>query len=227
MLTLKINNLKVTLTGNCPDRICYILYPLDILDRWMIEAAKRFAVSIAVVTQIDWDNQLTPWKATGIPAGTPDFAGEASRFLTLLQESVIPQVERQLNMSSEVERTLAGVSLSGLFTLWQWLKCDGFTNIMSLSGSFWYDGFVDWVKAQSIPAKKGRAYFLLGDKESQSRVPQFRKILTDTTEIVDFLSSKGINDYFEIVPGNHYQYGEQRLDRAFSWIYVNPGTATI
>ena len=92
---------------------------------------------------------------------------------------------------------------------------------MSLSGSFWYDGFVDWVKAQSIPAKKGRAYFLLGDKESQSRVPQFRKILTDTTEIVDFLSSKGINDFFEIVPGNHYQYGEQRLDRAFSWIYGN------
>lgn len=80
MLTLKINNLKVTVTGNCPNRICYILYPLDILDRWMIEAAKRFAVSIAVVTQIGWDNQLTPWKATGIPAGTPDFAGEASRF---------------------------------------------------------------------------------------------------------------------------------------------------
>lgn len=221
MLRLKINNLKVTVVKAGSDRICYILYPLDILDRWMNDTAKRFGVSIAVVTQIDWDNQLTPWKATGVPAGTPDFAGVAARFLSLLRESVIPQVERQLDMSPDVERTLAGVSLSGLFALWQWLRCDEFTNIMSLSGSFWYDGFVEWVKSHTVPAKKGRAYFLLGDKECRSDVPQFREIQTDTVEIVDFLASQGINDFFEIVPGNHYQYGEQRLDRAFSWIYGN------
>lgn len=42
-------------------------------------------------------------------------------------------------MSHGIE--MAGVSLSGLFALWQWLMNDTFRNIISLSGSFWYAGF--------------------------------------------------------------------------------------
>ncbi len=27
--------------------------------------------------------------------------------------------------------------------------------------------------------------------------------------------------FFELVPGNHYQYAEKRLHRALSWMYGN------
>lgn len=219
MQTFTVNNLKITVVAGSADRVCYILYPMDMLDEWAEAAARHFCVSIAVVTQIDWDNALTPWKAKGVPAGTPDFAGEAPAFLTLLKENIVPEVEKRLGLSADVERTLAGVSLSGLFTLWQWLGCDLFANIISLSGSFWYDGFVSLVKTRQISDNKGRAYFLLGNKEAQSPVPQFRSVQADTAEIVKYLSAHGVRDIFELVPGNHYQYALPRLERSFAWMF--------
>ena len=219
MLTLKIDNLNVVARAKSPDKICYLLYPFDIDADWIYDAAERYGVSLAVITRIDWANDLTPWRATGVPAGSPDFAGEASRFLTLLEKTLMPEVEQRLGIGADAERTLLGVSLSGLFALWQWLECDLFANIISLSGSFWYDGFVDWVKSRSVPRKPGKAYFLLGNKETQSPVPQFRTVQADTEAIVDYLSAHGIDVTFELVPGNHYQYPGERLQCALSHIF--------
>lgn len=114
---------------------------------------------------------------------------------------------------------LAGVSLSGLFTLWQWMLGDTFRNIISLSGSYWYDGFVDWIKSRPVPSKTGRAYFLLGNQEAHSRVKAFQCVQAATTAIVIRLHAHGIDDTLDIVPGDHYQYPIPRLDRAFAWMF--------
>ncbi len=65
-----------------------------------------------MITGMDWDNDLTPWKAKGVPSGSADFKGLAPQFLSFLKERLIPEIEKELNVSSGVERTLAGVSLS-------------------------------------------------------------------------------------------------------------------
>lgn len=215
MQTITIQNLKIIMAGNSPERICYVLYPMDILEDWIEAAANRYGLTIAVLTGMDWDNDLTPWPAVGEPPGSPDFKGNASEFLSTLKNSILPEVENLLKISPDVERTLLGVSLSGLFTLWQWMKDDTFKNIISLSGSFWYDGFVKWVKSQRMAENKGRAYFLLGDMEAKTKIKAFQPVETNTTDIVDYLRRNGIDVYFELVPGNHYQFGEQRLQRAF------------
>lgn len=63
------------LVNKSTDRVCYVLYPLDILSEWIEKAARNFDVSIVVVTGMDWDNDLTPWPAKGEPQGCPDFKG--------------------------------------------------------------------------------------------------------------------------------------------------------
>lgn len=219
MQTLQVDNLKVTLIGGSSAIICYMLYPYDEVIGWAEAAAKNYDVSIAVITNIDWDNALTPWPAAGVPTGSPDFEGLAPQFLDLIRDKVIPQVEIALGIAAGAQRTLVGVSLSGLFTLWQWLECDLFDNIISLSGSFWYEYFVVWVKSRKVSAKRGRAYFLLGIKEALSPVLQFKPVQTDTVEIVDFLKTHGVDCEFELVPGNHYQFADQRLTRAFTWMF--------
>ncbi len=151
MPTFTIANLNIRTVLGSPDRICYLLYPFDRLEEWIERAAPEFGVSIAVVTGMDWDNDLTPWPAKGQPPGSPDFRGNAVEFLSVLVSEVVPEVERRMNLGAAVERTLAGVSLSGLFTLWQWMSNNLFCNIISLSGSFWYDGFVTWIKSLPVP----------------------------------------------------------------------------
>ncbi len=106
--------------------------------------------------------------------------------------------------------------MSGLFALWQWMVCDTFTNIASLSGSFWYEGFMNWLTARPIPHKTGRAFFLLGDQESHSKVKAFDSVGANTAEIVTLLERAGIDTTFRSVPGNHYSDPIPRLDLALS-----------
>lgn len=201
-------------------RIAYILYPMDILQDWIGEASRRYATSIVVVTGFDWDDDLTPWPAPGQPKGCPDFKGDASDLLKSLSTAIIPMIEERHFIDKDVVRTLVGVSLSGLFTLWQWPLCDLFRNIATLSGSFWYEGFQQWIFNQSFADKKGICYMLLGADEPNSGTPIFRKVGECTENIVGYLRRQGVDITFNIVPGNHFQFGLQRLDKAMAHIYL-------
>ncbi len=206
-------------TSGRKDKIAYILYPTDMLADWIEQAAEKYGVTIAVVTDMDWQNVFSPWPAKGVPKGSPDFKGESPAFLKLLQQKVIPTVESSLGIVKNAERSLIGVSMSGLFALWQWMLCNTFQNIASLSGSFWFEGFIDWMRSRIIPSKSGNAFFLLGDKESQSKVKAFDIVGQNTQEIISLLQAKGIHTEFESVPGNHYANPIPRLDKAFTALY--------
>lgn len=222
--TINIGNLKCLCSQNgAAEKIAYILYPMDFLANWIEPAAKKYGTKIVVITGMDWQNVFSPWAAPGVPKGTEDFKGESPQFLKLLQEEVIPKVESSLQIPEKANRTLIGVSMSGLFTLWQWMICDTFENIASLSGSFWYEGFIDWFKSRPNPHKTGEAFFLLGDKESKSKVKAFNSVEVNTREMVAILKADGIKTEFEIVPGDHYSDPIPRLNAAFESLFSNPG----
>lgn len=201
------------------DRIAYIIYPMDMLADWVGAAAEKYNTAIVVVTGMEWQDAMSPWPAKGVPRGCPDFKGLASHFLSTLQQKVIPQAEAALDFSASPRRTLVGVSMSGLFALWQWMLCDTFADIASLSGSFWYEGFLDWFKNRPIPRKQGKAFFLLGDKEAYSRVKAFDTVAANTHTIVELLRAAGIDTQFRSVPGNHYDFPIPRLNLAFSSLF--------
>lgn len=219
---IKIANLDCLcgIAENCKDKIAYILYPMDMLGDWIEPAAKKFGVNIVVVTGMDWQNVFSPWPAPGVPEGTENFLGEAPEFLKTLQKDVIPQVEDAMGIASDAVRSLVGVSMSGLFTLWQWMLCDTFANIASLSGSFWYEGFLGWMKQRQIPEKKGLAYFLLGNQETKSKVKAFNIVGDNTQQIITLLKEAGIHTEFQSVPGNHYSDPIPRLNLAFTALFT-------
>ena len=201
------------------DKIAYILYPMDMLGNWVETAAGKYGVTIVVITGMDWQNVFSPWPAPGVPKGDPDFKGESPEFLKTLQEKVIPKIENTLGIDKAAERNLIGVSMSGLFALWQWMVCDTFRSIASLSGSFWYEGFIEWMRKTGIPHKTGMGFFLLGDQEPRSNIKAFNSVGVDTDEIVRLLKAAGIKVEFQSVPGNHFSDPIPRLEKAFSVLY--------
>ncbi|MCM1068043.1 MAG: alpha/beta hydrolase-fold protein [Muribaculaceae bacterium] len=202
-------------------RVAYILYPMDgFLDLWIDSVAKKYGTTIVAITGMDWETVFSPWPAKGVPAGSPDFKGQSPEFLKKLREEVLPEVEQALAVGPAPERALVGVSMSGLFALWQWLECDAFKSIASLSGSFWYEGFMEWIAGRPIPHKSGRAFFLLGTQEAKSRVKAFNAVGANTAAIVDMLRQEGIDVEFKSVPGNHYSDPIPRLEAAFSALYT-------
>lgn len=198
-------------------KIVYILYPMEILRNWIDTASEHYNTTIVVITGMDWDNDLTPWPEKGVPRGCPAFRGNAPQFLSRLERAV-SIIESTLSFN-DAERTLAGVSLSGLFTLWQWPQNKLFHNVISLSGSFWYTGFMDWFAKQDYSGKSGTACLLLGDKEADSKVKAFQPVAVNTQEIASRLAASGVTTVFEMVPGNHYAQPIERLNRAMSVIF--------
>lgn len=198
----------------------YILSPYDGLDAWLATAAGRYGLNIAAVSNIDWDNDLSPWPEAGVPTGSQPFAGEAPEFLKTLTARLIPDIERNIGLKNVTQRDLVGVSMSGLFAMWQWAMCNEFRNVISLSGSFWYKGFADWFDKHMTSKPTGtKAFLLLGKQEPYAPVPQFRSVGVMTERVVERLRAVGVDTEFHWVPGNHYQHAIERLDLAFSSVY--------
>lgn len=191
---------------------------MNILSDWIDDASRRYATAIVVITGMDWQNVFSPWPAPGVPKGSPDFKGESSEFLQTLSEQAVPGIETSLDVCGDIERSLVGVSMSGLFALWQWAVCDTFVNIASLSGSFWYEGFVEWFAHQDFSRKTGKAYFLLGDQETKAKA--FSTVGANTAEIVDSLRCQRVDVEFQSVPGNHYADPIPRLEKAFAGLFI-------
>ena len=205
----------------------YLIYPAlaELEDSWLQRMAKEIGVNVvAVYVPADkWNDALTPWPEPGEAKGCPPFAGESKEFLELLQTKIIPAVEKTAGFPPVEARDLMGVSLGGLFTLWQWLECDTFRNIACLSGSFWYVDFIQWFDKLTIPQKSGKAYFLLGEEEPYSHVKAFQSVGVNTETIVKRLKEAGIKVKFDWVPGNHFSRPVHRAELALTSLYQTMG----
>lgn len=222
MKTINIENLKCACVPNeGSKRVVYMIYPSVSVftEDWLQEQSEKCGCSIVIIYVgfNDWDNLLTPWAAPGVPKNSPAFKGEAAEFNQLLIERVIPVAEKALSISDIEERDLIGVSLGGLFTLWQWMQFDTFRSIGCLSGSFWYEGFLDWFDKQPVPQKSGKAFFLLGTDEPKASVKAFQTVGKNTEAIVARLKSAGIPVEFEWVQGDHFANPVQRAEQALKY----------
>lgn len=223
--TIEISGYKCVINGTGSEECAtYMIYPeiAGMPEKWLKETASKYGVALIMVyvPASQWNDALTPWPEPGEAPGCQPFAGKAADFLKLLQESIIPQAEKSLALKPYVPRDLVGVSLSGLFTFWQWMQCDTFRSIACLSGSFWYLGFMEWFDNRPVPHKEGKAYFLLGKEEPHSSVKTFRSVGENTEAIAERLKESGVDVAFEWVPGNHFSAPLARAQKAFDHLYT-------
>lgn len=211
----------ISITRRSGNKVYYIILPNPLEASELESLADRFSSSIVVLSGLDWNDDLTPWPSSKVSGLTGVFKGDSKAFNEYIVTDVIPRVEQILGIQNP-SRTLIGISLSGLFALWQWAQDDSFENIISLSGSFWYDGFVEWVKAtysdQALSSRKnGSAYFFLGSKEGKSGPKEFSTVRSDTETIVNTLSENNIHSALLIVEGGHHSPVYPRLVAAMSF----------
>ncbi|MBP5573413.1 MAG: alpha/beta hydrolase [Bacteroidales bacterium] len=208
------------------DKICYMILPEGIrgdLSDGLKTLSEQHAVSIVVIDGANWNDDLTPWPAVGVFKKAKPFGGKAASFLKRLTDTVIPEAETHLGIK-DAERTLLGVSLSGLFAIWSAFNTDAFTNLISLSGSLWYDGFTDWMKGQTPSPQLKQVCMLLGEKEKNAKEQRMASVEEQTMAAADLLKTGSqATVTFERVEGTHFSPIMPRLERAFDIVY---GTTT-
>ena len=181
--------------------------------------SEKHGISIVVIDEVDWNDDLTPWAAKGVFKKAKPFGGHAAGFLDKLTHEIIPDTEKQLGVE-EAERTILGVSLSGLFAVWSMFETDVFSNIISISGSLWYDCFVDWMEEQTLSPSVRKICMLLGEKEKNAKDKRMAAVEEKTVAAANTLKEKtSASITFELVEGTHFSPIMPRLERAFEVVY--------
>ena len=174
------------------------------------ELSTRFETNIVAISEMDWNNDMTPWKAPAVKEG--EFGGRASQFLDRLKGDIFFNLESSLQIRNP-KRYLIGLSLAGLFSVWAGIMKPLFEGVASISGSFWYDGFSEWILKQEA-LKCVRYYVSMGDKEKETKVKRFANIEDDTMKVVETLMLKGAEVAFEVTEGGHNSPIVPRIEKS-------------
>lgn len=204
------------------DKVCYLILPEGVskdLNDDLRALAEQFSLAFVLVEGVDWNDDMTPWPADGVFKKAKPFGGQAAAFLAKLCDEIITKAECELGLAHP-KRTLMGVSLSGLFAVWAAFNTDVFQNIISISGSLWYDGFAEWVKTQKISPKVEHLCLLLGEKEKNAKEKRMATVEEKTTEIAEILKEKCQGKVcFELVEGTHFSPIAPRMEKVLKIIF--------
>jgi len=170
---------------------------------------------LAAIGGADWENDLTPWPAKRAFKGGRAFGGQADSYLRVLTGTIIPAVEAALPAAPAV-RTLAGYSLDGLFALYAAWQTVSFSRVASVSGSLWYDGFLDFLRSKPPLVLPKRVYFSLGSREKCASSPRLASVQNCTEAAVEYLRSLGSDVTWELNPGGHFDDAALRLSRGIA-----------
>lgn len=88
-----------------------------------------------------------------------------------------------------------------------------FESVGSVSGSLWYDGFLEWMKTRE-EFHCDRYYFSLGNKEKDGKNKRLSVVEDATLEAIELLKSKGKEVFFEYNEGNHFGPLIERIEKA-------------
>ena len=203
--------------------ICYMILPEGVkgdLCDGLKGLSDKYGISIVLIEDVNWNDDLTPWPAEGVFKKAKPFGGKAAAFLNKLTNEIIPEAEKDLGIE-DAERTLLGVSLSGLFAVWAAFNTDAFANIISISGSLWYDGLVEWMKEQTPSSQLKRVCMLLGEKEKNAKEKRMATVEERTLDTANILRAKSqATVTCELVEGTHFSPILPRMERAMMTLEV-------
>lgn len=217
------NNARLTHLGPSKAPVVYLLSDGPGEDGALCSALSGRAYSLVSVAVPDWNAALSPWPAPrAFPKGE-DFGGRSGAFLRDLQQKILPEAEASLGFSPGV-RLLAGYSLAGLFALYALTKTDCFSGIACVSGSLWYDGFLEFFE-QALPGLSPRPVYLsLGEREAHTKNARLAQVLSCTQRAHSLLLQAGFPSVFQLNPGNHFVDFAPRMARAVSWLLDQAGS---
>ena len=222
-LTTEKKVLMQSFVKQSSNKICYMILPEGIkgdLCDGLKGLSEKHGISIVLIEDVNWNDDLTPWPAVGVFKKAKPFGGKAAAFLDKLTHEIIPETERDLGIE-DAERTLLGVSLSGLFAVWAAFNTDAFSNIISLSGSLWYDGFIEWMKGQTPSPQLKKICLLLGEKEKNAKEKRMATVEERTLAVADILKENSqATVVFELVEGTHFSPILPRMERAMMALEV-------
>lgn len=169
-----------------------------------------------------WNDDYTPWPAQALTSKSRPFCGFAGKYIHLLENNIKPFIDDHYRTQKEPENTaLIGYSLGGLAALYALYKSKSFGMIGSMSGSLWYDGWINFMDSNIPENIYTRVYLSLGKKEEKSRNMRMAKVGDCMLNAYDVLKRKLASDEnvkLEWNDGGHFTDIPHRFVKSILWL---------
>lgn len=166
--------------------VCYFF----MAERINIEPVE--GVRLVMIYPYDWNYCMTPWKYHDKNMGK---TGGGEEFLSWFISEIYDEKYQG--------QYIGGYSLGGLFALFAACEKELFDGVMSVSGSLWYPGALEYFNEKSIGKRIGKIYMSLGDKESLTKNAEREKVGFNTEKLAEvFGKTKEV--FFEYNRGGHF-----------------------
>ena len=120
--------------------------------------------ALICISGIHWNDDLSPWPAPAVMEKGGAFGGGAPAYLEYLTKTIIPRAEAALPFAP-VQRGLTGYSMAGLFAVYAMYHASCFDFIGTMSGSLWFDGWLEYARTHRPVSPVKRMYVSLGSRE--------------------------------------------------------------
>uniref|UniRef100_A0A7U4DJI6 Esterase n=1 Tax=Geobacillus sp. (strain Y4.1MC1) TaxID=581103 RepID=A0A7U4DJI6_GEOS0 len=188
------------------------------------ELGELLLVGIEPKNRLD---EYTPWHAKALSDKYADFGGQGSDYLSFLVEKLKPYIDRKYKTDGRRQQTgIIGASLGGLISIYAaYLYPNVFGKIGSISGSFWYEGFIGFMQSKNIdPGLK--MYMDVGSIEGIGKQSIQKEMVSKTKEACTILMNNGLaSERLRFVLEEGAPHGRiffsKRFPEALKWLYSN------
>lgn len=170
----------------------------------------------------NWGDDYTPWPAAPLSKKAEPFTGGASAYLSFLINKVKPFMDGNYRTKPEPENAaLIGYSLAGLAALYGLYTTEVFGKVGSLSGSLWYDGWIEFMGSNKPVNAHSKVYLSLGKGEEHNRNHKMAAVSRCTQKAFDILtrqleSSENVTLMWN--NGGHFAGIPERFQKALVWL---------
>lgn len=168
-----------------------------------------------------WKDDFTPWETEEIREGEGKPGGFAAQYLNLLAEEIKPGIDALFPTKKDREHTsILGYSLGGLAAVYSLFQNRCFGNAASISGSLWYEGFLQYIQHTPLCQGSARVYLSLGKKEPKSRNRKMAQVgnVTEAAAKVFMTAYGRDNICLQWNNGGHFYETERRYAHAIAWL---------
>lgn len=177
--------------------------------------------ALICVCPVDWNRDFSPWPAPPLHPGGEPFSGGWPVQLRRLEEEILPAARARLPLMDGPENTgILGYSLGGLAALHALYASENFGMVGCLSGSLWYEGFMDFQRERAPACMQARVYLSLGRREERTRHPLLCRI-GDCTRQTQALLQQRLGEervQYDVNDGGHATEVERRMLRGLGWL---------
>ena len=163
-------------------------------------------------------DDFTPWKASALKEGAPDFGGKLDEYHQKLFQEILTTLKKDY-LLDESRIAYGGYSLGGLAAVSSLYSNHlSIACIFSICGSFWYPDFTDFCREETLIQSQSLIYLQNGLTEGANHSNRLSKAPMYARDIHNLISEKVPSTYSAFDAYGHHEALDQRYQNFCDWL---------